>query len=91
MSVTAWKMNHSAAEQIQALCIPPHVIRETLEHPDHTYDTSSTHARRTPNGPRRFYCKGKVGVLVAVRDRTILAVFLPEGEDIYKEGGWVDY
>lgn len=91
MSNLAWKMNRQAADQMQAMCIPPQVVNEVLTNPERTYDTSSNHARRTPNGPRRFYYRGTVGILVGLRDKTILGFFLPEGEDLYSKGGWIDY
>jgi hypothetical protein len=91
-------MTRHAAERIQEMCIPPKVIRDVLDNPERTYDAKPTMSRRTPNGPRRIYCKGKVAILVAVETLTILTV-LWSGEPydrndvgrIWQGGGWIDY
>lgn len=95
----AFNITRHAALRIQDMCIPPGVVREIMEHPDRVYDAKHTESRRTPNGPRRVYCKGKVALLVAVETMVILTVLWsgPEGYDrndlskIWQEGGWIDY
>lgn len=94
-----WDMTRHAADRIQEMCIPPQVIRDVLAEPERTYDTRGTMARRTPNGPRRMYCKGKLAILVASDQRRILTVLWSDQEvydrgditKVWEEGGWIDY
>lgn len=95
----AWNMTRHAAMRIQDMCIPPSVVRDILENPERTYDDNHTMSRRTPNGPRRMYCKGKVALLVATEERMILTALWAgpqkwSREDLdltWKDGGWIDY
>lgn len=92
----AWNRTPQAAQHIQEMRIPPQVIRDVLDTPERTYETGRTMARRTPNGPRRMYCRGKVAILVSIEDMLILAVLWTGGEPhdpamIWEDGGWIDY
>lgn len=82
------------------MCIPPSVIRETLESPEHTYEVSRYRDdidARYAGRVRTIYTKGSVAIVTDLADQIIVTVLWNKGEtewtrnEIWQKGGWVDY
>lgn len=102
MSERKWKMSRHAAERIQDMCIPPHVIKEVLEHPERTYTQHKYDGEvheELAGYERKIFCKGKVALIVSKETKTIITVLWNTQGDydredlsnIWQGGGWVDY